>query len=144
MTVGEKIHLLRKRARLTQQVFAEKIGISHRAAVYYEKGERYPPDETLQRIAELFDLPVEKLTDEKHVIQLTKQEQFIERARAEDQKRGKTEAERFLDKCHAFFAGGNVSEEDMDLVFESLTELFFDAKRNAKEKYGKKKPDDKT
>jgi hypothetical protein len=32
----------------------------------------------------------------------------------------------------------------MDLVFESLTELFFDAKRNAKEMYGKKKTDDKS
>ncbi len=143
MTVGEKIHLLRKRARLTQLAFAEKVGISHRAAVYYEKGERYPPHETLQRMADLFELPLEKLADEKHVIQLTKQEQFIDRAKAEDKNRGKTEAERFLNKCHAFFAGGTVSEEDMDLVFESLTELFFDAKRTAKEKYGKKKPDKK-
>lgn len=119
---------------MTQQEFAAKVGISHRAAVYYEKGERYPQTEVMQKIADLFDLSLEELGDEKQVLQLTKQEQFIERTKAEDKGRGKTEAERFLDKCHAFFAGGNVAEEDMDLVFESLTELFFEAKRKAKEK----------
>ena len=77
------------------------------------------------------------LSDDRRFIDLTKVERFIQRAKSEDQKRGKTEAERFLDKCRVFFTGGSVSEEDMDLVFESLTEIFLDAKRKAKVKYGK-------
>ena len=143
MTVGEKIKLLRKRARMTQAKLAEILNVTTRSVIYYERNQRNPADDILEKVSELFDVPVDVLRDDRRSIELTKEERFIQRAKSEDQKRGKTEAERFLDKCRVFFAGGSVSEEDMNLVFESLTEIFFDVKRKAKVKYGKNAPNDK-
>ena len=143
MTVGEKIKLLRKRARMTQAKLAEFLNVTTRSVIYYERNQRNPADDILEKLVELFDVSVDVLRDDHRSIELTKEERFIQRAKSEDQKRGKTEAERFLDKCRVFFAGGSVSEEDMDLVFESLTEIFFDAKRKAKVIYGKNAPNDK-
>ena len=143
MTVGEKIKILRKRARMTQAKLAETLNVTTRSVIYYERNQRNPADDILGKLVELFDVSIDVLRDDHRSIELTKEERFIQRAKSEDQKRGKTEAERFLDKCRVFFAGGSVSEEDMNLVFESLTEIFFDAKRKAKVKYGKNAPNDK-
>ncbi len=143
MTIGEKIKLLRKRARMTQAELAEKLAVTTRAVIYFEKEQRHPSDDVMTKLSAVFDIPKDVLSDERRSLELTKEEKFIHRAKAEDLKRGKTEAERFLEKCHVFFAGGSVSNEDMDLVFESLTEIFFDAKRKAKESYGKKPVNDK-
>ena len=142
MTVGEKIKILRKRARMTQAKLAEILNVTTRSVIYYERSQRNPADDILGKLVELFDVSVDVLRDDHRSIELTKEERFIQRAKSEDQKRGKTEAERFLDKCRVFFAGGSVSEEDMNLVFESLTEIFFDAKRKAKVKYAKNAPND--
>lgn len=138
MTIGEKIKLLRKRAGLTQVELAEKLALTTRAIIYFEKNQRHPSEEVIKRLAEIYEITEEVLADDRRDLELTKEEKFIQRAKSEDDKRGKTEAEKFLEKCRVFFAGGSVSDEDMDLVFESLTEIFFDAKRKAKDKYGKK------
>ena len=143
MTIGEKVKLLRKRARMTQAELAEKLAVTTRAVIYFEKEQRHPSDDVMTKLSAVFNVPEDVLSDEHRSLDLTKEEKFIQRARSEDQKRGKTEAERFLEKCRIFFAGGSVSDEDMDLVFESLTEIFFDAKRKAKESYGKKPTNDK-
>ena len=143
MTIGEKIKLLRKRARMTQAELAEKLDVTTRSVIYFEKEQRNPSDDVMTKLSAVFDVPEDVLSDDRRSLELTKEEKFIQRAKSEDQKRDKTEAERFLDKCRVFFAGGSVSDEDMDLVFESLTEIFFDAKRKAKESYGKKPANDK-
>ena len=138
MTIGKKVRLLRKRARMTQADLAEKISVTTRAVIYFEKDQRHPSEDVISKLAEVFNISEDILDDDRRNLELTKEEKFIQRAKSEDQKSGKTEAERFLEKCRVFFAGGSVSEDDMDLVFESLTEIFFDAKRKAKEKYGNK------
>ena len=143
MTIGEKIKLLRKRAGLTQAELAEKLAVTTRAIIYFEKNQRHPSEEVIQRLAKIYEISEEVLADDHRGLELTKEEKFIQRAKSEDNKRGKTEAEKFLEKCRVFFAGGSVSDEDMDLVFESLTEIFFDAKRKAKDKYGKKPGNEK-
>ena len=143
MTIGEKIKLLRKRARMTQAELAEKLAVTTRAVIYFEKEQRNPSDDVMTKLSAVFNVPEDVLSDDRRILELTKEEKFIQRAKTEDLKRGKTEAERFLEKCRVFFAGGSVSDEDMDLVFESLTEIFFDAKRKAKESYGKKPANDK-
>jgi len=143
MTIGEKIKLLRKRTGMTQAELAEKLAVTTRAVIYFEKNQRHPSDEIIKRLAEIYEISEEVLADDRKDLELTKEEKFIQRAKSEDNKRGKTEAEKFLEKCRVFFAGGSVSDEDMDLVFESLTEIFFDAKRKAKDKYGKKPGNDK-
>ena len=54
MTVGSKIKNLRKSRRITQEDFAEKIGISRSTLSCYETEQRTPNLKTLQQISEAF------------------------------------------------------------------------------------------
>ena len=54
--IGLKIKNLRKSRRLTQQDFADKIGVSRSTLSCYEIGQRTPNLKTLQEIAELFGI----------------------------------------------------------------------------------------
>lgn len=61
MSIDENIKLYRKINRLTQKQLAEKLGITDSAITKYEKGEREPKIETLIKIAEVLNVPIEQL-----------------------------------------------------------------------------------
>lgn len=52
--IGIKIKNLRKSRKLTQEDFAEKIGVSRSTLSCYEIGQRTPTLKTLQHIADIF------------------------------------------------------------------------------------------
>ena len=52
--IGIKIKNLRKSRKLTQEDFAEKIGVSRSTLSCYEIGQRTPHLKTLQHIADMF------------------------------------------------------------------------------------------
>ena len=56
MNIGIKIKNLRKSRKLTQEDFAEKIGVSRSTLSCYEIGQRTPSITTLQEIAEIFGI----------------------------------------------------------------------------------------
>lgn len=56
MTIGGKIKNLRKSRKITQQEFAEKIGVSRSTLSCYEIGQRTPNLKTLQQIADIFGI----------------------------------------------------------------------------------------
>ena len=53
-TIGSKIKNLRKSRKITQQEFADKIGVSRSTLSCYEIGQRTPSLKTLQQIADMF------------------------------------------------------------------------------------------
>lgn len=63
MGIGKRIAQLRlnHQPRLTQEEFAKKIGISRAALSHYEKDRRDPDYETLQKIADFFDVSTDLL-----------------------------------------------------------------------------------
>ena len=54
MNIGIKIKTLRKSRKLTQEDFAEKIGVSRSTLSCYETDQRTPNIKTLQQISEAF------------------------------------------------------------------------------------------
>lgn len=54
MSIGLKIKNLRKSRKITQQEFADKIGVSRSTLSCYEIGQRTPHLKTLQQIADMF------------------------------------------------------------------------------------------
>lgn len=54
--IGEKIKLLRKSRKMTQEDFSQKIGVSRSTLSCYEIGQRTPSLKTLQEIAEIFGI----------------------------------------------------------------------------------------
>lgn len=59
--LGAKIKLLRNKQGITQEYFAEKIGISPRSVSFIENGKNYPGPETLSAICEVLDIEPYKL-----------------------------------------------------------------------------------
>ena len=56
MTIGIKIKNLRKSRKMTQEDFAERIGVSRSTLSCYEIGQRTPSLKTLQEIAQIFGI----------------------------------------------------------------------------------------
>ena len=63
--VSENIVNLRKRDSLTQAELGKKINYSDKAISRWENGEVLPDLETLQKVAEIFDVPLSELLEER-------------------------------------------------------------------------------
>lgn len=70
-------------------------------------------------------------TDNKDV-NFSNEDDFISSAKQEFGYKDKKEAENLLEKTAAILAGGDLSEEDNDAFFQSITEIYFDAKSKAR------------
>ena len=62
--IAENIYALRKKNKFTQIDLAEKINYSDKAVSRWEKGEVVPDIETLQSIANVFNVPLTYLMEE--------------------------------------------------------------------------------
>lgn len=61
--LGDRIRRLRKERGWTQAEFADRIGCSRRAVVYYERDGKYPPAPILAAMAGAFQISIEALMD---------------------------------------------------------------------------------
>ncbi len=61
MNIGENIKYIRKSKGLTQRELAEKIGVTDSAITRYEKGDREPNIETLNKIATALEVTINDL-----------------------------------------------------------------------------------
>ncbi|GKX31345.1 hypothetical protein SH1V18_38250 [Vallitalea longa] len=139
MSFGNKIRNLRAENKLTQSDLASKLGVSTRTIYNYEKGNLFPKDiKVIKGLAEIFNVTTDYIMDEIDVKIMPEEEStFINYAKDNFGYKGKKEVEQLIEKTAAIFAGGTLSEEDQDKFFESITKLYFDAKRKARDKYGR-------
>lgn len=131
MTFGEKVSSARKKVGLTQTELASMIKVSDRTIQNYENDKRRP--RTMQGFR---DLAAALKVDVNYL--LTDDEAFVMEAKSKYGFEGGSQAAQLLVNAGALFAGGELSEEDMTKVHNALEEIFWDAKRKNKEKYGKK------
>jgi len=61
MTVGEKIHVLRKQSGMSQEQLAEKITVSRQAISKWELGESLPDIDNIVQISKIFDVSTDYL-----------------------------------------------------------------------------------
>lgn len=142
MNFGNKIKHLRKKAGLSQEDLAAKLGVSQKSICNYENNTRFPKGQkVIKGLADIFNVTVDYLiTDTDDTNNNTSKENiFISSAKDEFGYKGKNEAEMLIQRTAAVLAGGELSEEDKDAFFQSITQLYFDAKNKARKKYGKKK-----
>ncbi|MGN0521476.1 MAG: helix-turn-helix domain-containing protein [Eubacterium sp.] len=62
--LAKRLKEYRKKAGFTQQRLSDEIGIKRSAYAYYEIGKSAPKLDTLVKIANFYDLPVEAFLDE--------------------------------------------------------------------------------
>lgn len=131
MKFAEKIRMLRKQTTMTQDDVANAIGISRRAYISYENDGRYPRNrEIYEKLATLFSCDVDYL--------LTEREEFIIDTAANYGSHGKRQAEELVSELSMMFAGGELSDSDMDAVFYALQKAYIYCKERNK-KYTPKK-----
>ena len=73
-SLGYRIKYLRERNNISQIEFAKKIGVSNTVLSRYESGDRKPDYDTLQLIADFFDVSTDYLLGRTDTPALTSQE----------------------------------------------------------------------
>lgn len=131
MKFSEKVRDLRQKSGMTQQDFADAIGVSLRTVTNYETGDRYPKKrEMYAKIAKVFNTDINYL--------LTEDEDFLAKVSEEYGTRGIRQAQDILSQVNGLFAGGEMAEEDMDEMMLAIQEAYWLAKKKNK-KYTPKK-----
>ena len=138
MTLGEKLKYLRARKNMTQLELSEKIGVTLRSVKYYEKNERFPEDDVLNKISNTLDTSVTFLKNDEKDIEFTKQELFLQAAKEQYGTKGAKDAKKTLDNVRGLLYDDDLSGESKEAFLSVIEELYFESKDIAK-KYGKKK-----
>lgn len=139
MEFGDKIKAARQAAEMTQEALAEKVGVSRQTIFLYETNKRKPKNAAMIiALSRALDVNTDYFLTDDELQQIQEQEAFLDQAGKQYGNRGKAQARQLLDQTSALFAGGDLSEEDKEAFFQTITEIYFDAKAKAK-KYGPKK-----
>lgn len=130
MNFGNKIKSLREEKGLTQKELADMLGTSLKTISNYEvKGTRPRTMKNFEKLADIFDVNVNYL--------LTDEEYFIMQARDTYGYKGAKDAQDLVESMKGLFAGGELPEEDKDVVFKAISEAYWESKLKNK-KYSKK------
>lgn len=73
MIVGERIKIVRKQKKMTQKALADKLGISPVGIAQWETGKRNPKADTVKKLADALEVPMEYLLGESDEISGLKQ-----------------------------------------------------------------------
>lgn len=140
MTLGEKIKMARKNQKMTQVQLAEKINVSIRTVKAYENNDQQPRQGNLYMLARVLRVSIKYLTDEScdDPTEDLEKDGYIIQARELHGAKGARDVQELLDDNAALFAGGELSDSEKDIFFQTVMEMYLDSKKQAKEKFGKK------
>ncbi len=125
MKFGEKLKKLRTEKGLKQEEVATAVGISRRTYISYEQEGRYPRKrDVYAKLAETLECEVNYL--------MTEDEEFVTGVSEKYGSRGKRQAEELVAELSGMFAGGELSDQDMDAVMIALQKAYFDCKEDNK------------
>ena len=111
MQFSERLTQLRRRYSISQTELANAVGVSRKSIQYYESGERYPRSGVLVKLAEYFNVTVDHLTADGDAVT-----------------RSGYSTDALIGEVTALFAGGDLSEEDKDMVMRVIQEAYWDSK----------------
>ena len=132
MKYGDKIKSARQASDLTQTQLAEKVGVSRQTIALYEADKRTPKNAgIIIALAQALNVGTDYFLSSDELAKMQAQEAFLEAAGNKYGSRGKAQAQMILDQTSALFAGGELEEADKEAFFQTMTEIYFDAKKKA-------------
>lgn len=140
-TFAEKVSHARSELGLQVKELAEEVGVSTKTIFDYEKGRKRPRQTTLLKLAKALQVSAKFLTDDNcdNPLEDIEKDSYIAAARSSYGARGGRDMDELLNDGIAFFAGGDVPQEDKDKFFDALMSAYVMSKEAAKKKYGRKK-----
>jgi len=131
MKFGEKLRKYRTEKGLTQAENAKKAGLGLNTISNYESGKTYPQNrEVYTTLATILGVNPDHLHNEN--------DDFITDATAKYGSRGAKQAQELLEEITGLFAGGEMAEEDKDVMMKAIQDAYWIAKEKNK-KYTPKK-----
>lgn len=64
MKFGENLYNLRKKAKMSQENLAEKVGVSRQSVSKWENGESYPGMDNIMKLCDIFHCKINNLVHE--------------------------------------------------------------------------------
>ena len=142
MSLGERIRQARLALNMTQEELAIKSGISIRTVFAVEMSGMMPRVSTVQKISKALGVSTGYLLDEEDSggdFNISGENQFLADVKEMYGSRGKREAEEVLSRASALFAGGGLDEEEKDVFFRSIMEVYLESKDEARSKFTPRK-----
>lgn len=138
-SVADKILDARSAAHFTQEQLAEMVGVSRRSIAAYERGESLPRKSTVLKLGKALSVSTKYLTSDDcdDPLEDISKDSYYTEAMEKYGSNGVKDMEAFLEEGKALLAGGSISQEKKDELFEAFAEAYFLCKAEAKKKYGK-------
>lgn len=116
---GERLKALRQSRNMTQEELCGELGIVRKTLSDYENGRRYPKStDTIAKICKIFDVTTDFLIGPEDTTHTTQQKYNADSAAAR----------RIINEATALFTGGELSDEDKELVFRAISEVFWETR----------------
>lgn len=129
MKFNERLKKIREDKGLTQEQLAKQSGISARMIQKYEYGVSRPRYDAAEKLAQALEIPISELLGESDAM--------IAQAREKYGAKGAKQAEELMKEVTGLFAGGDLAEEDMDVMMKAFQDAYWLAKEKNK-KYTRK------
>lgn len=120
MTFSERLKKIRENKEMTQEQLAKRSGISRRMIQKYESGIARPRYDAAEKLASALELPVSGLLGESGTL--------IAQAAEKYGTRGAKQADELMNEVTGLFAGGELAEEDMDVMMKAISDAYWIAK----------------
>ena len=124
MKFNERLKELREQNNLTQEQLAKKAGISSRMVQRYEYGTSRPRLDAAEKIAKALNVTTDELLGNAGMLVAQASEKYGFK--------GAKQAQQLIDEVTGLFAGGDMAEEDMDLMMKAFQDAYWIAKEKNK------------
>lgn len=132
MSFAQRLKNARENAHILQKELSERSGVALRTIQNWETGVRRPSNiDSVTKVAKVLGVSTSELIDS--------EEEFVISANEKYGPRGKKGAETVLTEVRSLFAGGEMSEEDMDTFMQAIQDAYWKVKAENREKYTTKK-----
>ena len=131
---AEKVFDARTELGFSQSQLGERVGVSLRSILAYEKGEKTPRPITVLKLARVLNVSVKFLTDEncENPLEDIEKDGYIEEARERYGAKGAGDLDTLIRENCALFAGGELSADEKEVFFEALTKAYIASKEEAR------------
>ena len=76
MTFGERLKLLRKEKKFSQETLGEKIGVARTSVANYETDRNYPTSEVLEKLSDVFNVSIDYLLGKSNIRNIAEEFEF--------------------------------------------------------------------